>query len=463
MIGPVSETGRTMMASLQQAISKGMPVDQAISYVKSMANDGVAPLVDLYALMKQFERMKQQPTPALQTPNIREQLNMLEASQSQGQRGLPAAMPPQNPQAMMGQGLGGLPAGRMENPQFAGGGIVAFAGEGDSQVTDSSAGAPSITPQLYSPVPKFKTWDEAAAAYRAQIDNPQFLQQEMARREALAQQQQMDEYAPSYKMREKLLAEDTAAAERTAEEEAAYDRDEYWGDVAANAAERGATLLSSLAKAQKGKATRKRATADKARTAIRAAKQAELLLLQAKEAEKEGRYKDAEALRKEAAQNATLAQGKVADTAASEAKARADFNRNVRLRQIEGPIDAKERVLRILATAKPGSPEYEAARDRLNDMNTSGGRLNTEDRQALGLAERRLDAAKKAAVDPITGKPLENAPSVVEAQRALDNLRDSLVAQGKNVPGYPASSTAPTTSGDCTPADVIAGVPGCGG
>lgn len=463
MIGPVSETGRTMMASLQQAISKGMPVDQAISYVKSMANDGVAPLVDLYALMKQFERMKQQPTPALQTPNIREQLNMLEASQSQGQRGLPAAMPSQNPQAMMGQGLGGLPAGRMENPQFAGGGIVAFAGEGDSQVTDSSAGAPSITPQLYSPVPKFKTWDEAAAAYRAQIDNPQFLQQEMARREALAQQQQMDEYAPSYKMREKLLAEDTAAAERTAEEEAAYDRDEYWGDVAANAAERGATLLSSLAKAQKGKATRKRATADKARTAIRAAKQAELLLLQAKEAEKEGRYKDAEALRKEAAQNATLAQGKVADTAASEAKARADFNRNVRLRQIEGPIDAKERVLRILATAKPGSPEYEAARDRLNDMNTSGGRLNTEDRQALGLAEKRLDAAKKAAVDPITGKPLENAPSVVEAQRALDNLRDSLVAQGKNVPGYPASSTAPTTSGDCTPADVIAGVPGCGG
>ena len=463
MIGPVSETGRTMMASLQQAISKGMPVDQAISYVKSMANDGVAPLVDLYALMKQFERMKQQPTPALQTPNIREQLNMLEASQSQGQRGLPAAMPPQNPQAMMGQGLGGLPAGRMENPQFAGGGIVAFAGEGDSQVTDSGAGAPSITPQFYSPVPKFKTWDEAAAAYRAQIDNPQFLQQEMARREALAQQQQMDEYAPSYKMREKLLAEDAAAAERTAEEESAYDRDEYWGDVAANAAERGATLLSSLAKAQKGKATRKRATAEKARAAIRAAKQAELLLLQAKEAEKEGRYKDAEALRKEAQQNATLAQGKQADAAASETKARADHSRDVRLRRIEGPIDAKERVLRILASAKPGSPEYEAARDRLNDMNTSGGRLNTEDRQALALAERRLDAAKKAAVDPITGKPLENAPSVVEAQRALDNLRDSLVAQGKNVPGYPASSTAPTTSGDCTPADEIAGVPGCGG
>jgi len=43
MIGPVSGTGRAMMASLQQAIQKGMPPDQAIQYVKSMATQGVAP------------------------------------------------------------------------------------------------------------------------------------------------------------------------------------------------------------------------------------------------------------------------------------------------------------------------------------------------------------------------------------------------------------------------------------
>ena len=35
MIGPVSGTGRAMMASLQQAIQKGMPPDQAVQYVKS--------------------------------------------------------------------------------------------------------------------------------------------------------------------------------------------------------------------------------------------------------------------------------------------------------------------------------------------------------------------------------------------------------------------------------------------
>ena len=475
MIGPVSETGRTMMASLQQAISKGMPVDQAISYVKSMANDGVAPLVDLYALMKQFERMKQQPTPALQTPNIREQLNMLEASQSQGQRGLPAAMPPQNPQAVMGQGLGGLPAGRMENPQFAGGGIVAFAGEVESQVTDSKADAPSITPQLYSPIPKFKTWDEAAAAYRAQIENPEFLQQEIARREALAKQQQMDEYAPSYKTREKLLAEDTAAAGRTAEEDATYDRDEYWGDVAANASERGATLLSSLAKAQKGKATRKRATADKARTAIRAAKQAELLLQQAKEAEKEGRYKDAEALRKEAATNATAAQGKVADAGAAaasradaarlaEIKARDDQKRELERKRVEGPIDAIEQARRNLAAAKPGSPEYEENQQKLEDLLANSSKMPTQFSIQLRSAKSDLAKALEDAVDTTTGKPLPNDPRVKAAQEQLNRVQQYIINSGYPLPGVSMmpGGAAPASS-DCTSADIIAGVPDCAG
>jgi len=285
------------MASLQQAIGKGMPIDQAIAYVKSMANDGVAPLVDLYALMKQFERMKRQQAQPLQTPNIREQMMMLEAQQ--GQAGLPAAMPQQNPQAMMAQGLGGLPAGRMENPSFAGGGIVAF----------DEGGQAASTPQFYSPVPQFKSYNEITDYFNKQLD-PKAVEQEMARREALAKQQQMDEYAPSFGMREKLLAEDKAAAERQAAEDAQYDTDEYWGDVAANAAQSGATLLSSLAKAQKGKATRKRATAEKARAAIRAAKQSEILLQQAREAEKEGRLKDAEALRAKAAEAAMGAQEK---------------------------------------------------------------------------------------------------------------------------------------------------------
>lgn len=137
MIGPVSGTGRAMMASLQQAVQKGMPPDQAIQYVKSMATQGVAPLTDLYAMMNQFQRLKQQPTQAPQTPpTIKDQLNMMDQQrQMQSQQGniqqMQAGAPA--PQAM-DRGLGAIDAGRMEYPQFAGGGIVAFdrGGEADS-------------------------------------------------------------------------------------------------------------------------------------------------------------------------------------------------------------------------------------------------------------------------------------------------------------------------------------------
>lgn len=127
MIGPVSGTGRAMMSSLQQAMAKGMPPDQAIQYVKSMATQGVAPLTDLYAMMNQFQRLKQQQVQPPQTPpTIKDQLNMAE-QQMQGQQSGIAGMQAQAPAPQpMDRGLGAIDAGRMEYPQFAGGGIVAF-------------------------------------------------------------------------------------------------------------------------------------------------------------------------------------------------------------------------------------------------------------------------------------------------------------------------------------------------
>ena len=123
-MGPISGTGRAMMASLNSAVQKGMPVDQAIAYVKSMAKDGVAPLVDLYAMLNQYQRLQQQQVKPPQTPpTIRDQMNMMEQQQAQQ-----APM-----QAPMQQGLGGLDSGVMENAQFAGGGIVVFEGGGDVQ------------------------------------------------------------------------------------------------------------------------------------------------------------------------------------------------------------------------------------------------------------------------------------------------------------------------------------------
>jgi len=112
-----------MMASLNNAVQKGMPVDQAIAYVKSMAKDGVAPLVDLSAMLNQYQRLQQQQVKPPQTPpTIRDQMNMMEQQQAQ--------------QAPMAQGLGGLDTGVMENAQFAGGGIVAFdqGGQAESEI-----------------------------------------------------------------------------------------------------------------------------------------------------------------------------------------------------------------------------------------------------------------------------------------------------------------------------------------
>lgn len=120
-MGPVSSTGRAMMASLQQAMAKGMPVDQAIAYVKSMATQGVAPLTDLYVMLNQFQRLKQ---PAAKPPvgaTIRDQL----AQESIGRAA----------QEGMSQGVAGLDAGTLERAQYAGGGIVAFQ-EGGLTVVD---------------------------------------------------------------------------------------------------------------------------------------------------------------------------------------------------------------------------------------------------------------------------------------------------------------------------------------
>lgn len=435
MIGPTSETGRKMMSSLQQAMSKGMPVDQAIAYVKTMAKDGVAPLVDLYALMKQFERMKQQPVQPMQTPNIREQLSGLEAAMQQRQ-----AAPQQNPQAMMGQGLGGLNAGAMENPSFAGGGIVAF---------DQGGPAQSITPQLYSDIPKFDTYEQMRAANMQRLgqDPNQFEETEAERIRKANEARGLGEYAPSMGLRERLLAEDKTAAEKLAAEEGALDTDEYWGDVAANAAERGATLLTSLAKAQKGKASRKRATADKVKKATREAKLSEIALAQVKELEKAGRFKEANEIRKAIYENIEKASGKIADARAEEVKAKRTQERAIELKETRGAADAEETIRRQMETLDPESAEYAKLQQKLVDMRPAANKLTTEERQAISLAERRLDAARKAAVD-LSGNPIPNDPRVKAAEKEVRDIKAAIAASGKIVPGFSAVGMAVPPAGN---------------
>ena len=197
MIGPVSGTGRAMMSSLQQAMSKGMPADQAIQYVKSMAQQGVAPLVDLYAMMKQFERLKQPPQQSPQGGTIRDQLNSLEQN--------------------MGQGIGGLNAGAMENPSFAGGGVVAF----------QQGGVPAAN------IPK--SWEEVAAADQARAAGLEGLagqdayfkeQEEMRRRLGIG------EFGQAKGLKEQAAQRLGREAGQIEAEEAALNQEQYWGDVA---------------------------------------------------------------------------------------------------------------------------------------------------------------------------------------------------------------------------------------
>jgi len=132
-MGPVSDTGRAMMASLQQAMAKGMPIDQAIAYVKGMAQQGVAPMVDLYAMLNQFQRLKQPQAQMPQGGTVKDQIAaaaMQRDQQEAMQRGIASMAAQRAPQEPMQQGLGSVPAPAMEQAQFAGGGIVNFAGGG---------------------------------------------------------------------------------------------------------------------------------------------------------------------------------------------------------------------------------------------------------------------------------------------------------------------------------------------
>jgi len=220
MIGPVSGTGRAMMASLQQAIQKGMPPDQAIQYVKGMATQGVASLADLYAMMNQFQRLKQPQTQAPQTPpTIKDQLNMLDQQQQQGGiQQMQATSPTGQP---MDRGLGAIDAGLMQYPQFAGGGMVALAGGGDVVAFQNQGLVPEgkyeFTDDLSSQVPGYMTSDMDIVSFvKAQIPNFDSLSPEQ---KAAVLKAKEPEYVRArqarLKLRDRGAVQDAAAAAPT--------------------------------------------------------------------------------------------------------------------------------------------------------------------------------------------------------------------------------------------------------
>ena len=293
MIGPVSETGKVMLSSLQGAMDKGMPVDQAITYVKSMAQQGVAPLVDLYALLKQFERMKQPPAPMPQGGNLKEQLNNLESAVvNQGLGGMrPGAMPAAPQMLPDMQGLASLDAGRMENPQgFAGGGIVAFAEGGQPDERKS------ITPELYT-LPK--TYEELARRdleARMKLETPEGREAFEAERDAEMKRRGLGKYAPSLGLREAYAERKGREAEALSGEEAALNEEAFWADVAGTDQP---DLISAMAKSKAKAVERKRTAKEKVAAAKDKAEDLKILRQEAREALARGDYDAYEAKRTE--------------------------------------------------------------------------------------------------------------------------------------------------------------------
>jgi len=408
MIGPVSETGKTMLSSLQGAMAKGMPVDQAIQYVKSQAATGVAPLVDLYALLKQFERLKQTPAQPPQGGNLKEQLNSLESSLVGGLGGMrPGAAPaqPQMPPEM--QGLGSLNAGAMESPAFAGGGIVAFAEGGQPEAPKS------ITPQLYTLPKSYEELAQQAMREQMALETPEGRAAFLAKRDAELKEAGLGQYAKSLEMRDELAQEAAKRAELLPGEEAALNEESFWADVAGSDA---GDLVSAMAKSKAKAVERKRASREKVQAAKQKAAEEKVLRQEAREALKQG---DMESYKTKLAAANTLRDTKITDyVKAVEADVdRAETSRNA-LRLAEAQKGEADRILRELRNTprmidgKPnpkfeelsdlysmakGGPNRAAISYRQNIYNKAVSTLKTarENHAAYGTAETQaaLDAA----------------------------------------------------------------------
>ena len=270
-ITPLNPLVRTMLTSLHGAMSRGMPVDQAVSYVKSMAQQGIAPLIDLPAMLQQYQQLKQPETPPLQTPTVREQIA---AATQARQGGIPmGTMPVAQP---MAQGLGGLDAGRMENPQgFNQGGIVAF---------DNGGPAASTPPVTAANLPKPRTDQELYNYYAGIMGQgyvPAFKTQE-SELEAIEKEQGIGEFAKSLEEEKGLLEKQEKRSLEELEMDRANLRRQEAADIAGYAT-KSRSALEAMAKARSASVTRERELEKEIRAARNEREKAAINLTKARE------------------------------------------------------------------------------------------------------------------------------------------------------------------------------------
>ena len=291
-ITPLNPLVRTMLTSLHGAMAKGMPLDQAMTYVKSMAQQGIAPLVDLSAMLRQFEQLKQPETRPMQTGTVRDQINMasqarnagLGAFQMQPTQTAPqiATQPMMSPQmaapqmAPQASGLASLDAGRMENPQgFAGGGIVAF---------DQGGVSASTPPIVAANLPKPRSDQERYDFFANVLKQGYFpaYQQERDILDKIEKEEGIGEYAKSLQEEADLLKRQ----EKRSLEELEADRRNLGRQEAADIAgyaTKSRSALEAMAKARSAAVTRERDLEKEIRAARNEREKAAINLTKAKE------------------------------------------------------------------------------------------------------------------------------------------------------------------------------------
>lgn len=418
MIGPTSDTAKAMMQSLQQKMQMGMPIDQAIQYVKSQAATGVAPFVDLYALLNQYERMKQPPKQMPAGGTIKQQLDNLETTMSGsglgGGEGRPA-------EAMMGQGLGALNAGAMEDPTFASGGIVAF---DEGGVTAAN---------VKKPLPK--TWEEVREqAMLGSEESIEDLEKDLARQDEFERRLQIGRYAPSSKLKE-TEAERKRKAQQEAEGELdELDRAKFFSDIAEIGSEAGTretkapTFLTALSKAKARQLERREKKIERKRTAEDAYNASRIAMAEAEEARAEGnltkyRTKVAEAikLRDEATQKIAEGEQKKVEDLRSRAT-----QLSVARAQQDTPLSRQQEKLRTMDQSNPNyANELKRLRDMEKQSGTAGGIPAGVQGRLLGLYAKAYDKVLNAYDDE----------EQEAAQKEMEEIGNDLAALGIPIPG----------------------------
>ena len=342
----------------------------------------------------------------------------------------------------IGRGLGGLNAGRMQNPQFAGGGIVAF---------DEGGQAKSFTPEFYT-IPQ--TYEELARERmrRAQeISTPEGRAAYLKRMEEEDKALGLGQFSESLKLREERVKRLREQADLSPEELEALDREAYYADIAAT---KEPDFLSALSAAEPKRVERKRASKKESAAAREKADLEAIARAEASEALKAGdiaKYKEekkkAEDLRDKTVEEFVGEREK--ESAAVRASERAGKNAIAQAQAQKGQEDQLLRKLQeIPEFLENGSPNPEFQRTvRLYNIakGQSNSALITFFRTTYEEAERAYRAAQEnhaAYGTKDTETTLNNAKAARD--KALQEYRSAASSAG--LPSSGAGS-APVAGG----------------